>query len=255
MNVSPRRILNEFTPPVVPKIARKLHLIPTAPPDYEYSETWPDVPGWSGPEILAGFEKAWPADVASLSPLQCQPPRIAFGCALAIAAKQDTSLSVLDWGSGLGFYHLLARALRPDLAFDYSCKELPLVAARGAQMHPGVKFYDDDSALESKYDFVLVSSSLQYSQDWAAALAVLARATSGHLFVTRMPMVQNAGSFIATQRAYGTIYPGWNLNRNEFVGEAEKLGLKLIQEFDLITQIEIYRAPEQPRQFGYLFSS
>ena len=48
-----------------------------------------------------------------------------FGYVLALAARTNRGLTVLDYGGNLGDYYWLAEALVPDVELDYHCKELP----------------------------------------------------------------------------------------------------------------------------------
>jgi putative methyltransferase (TIGR04325 family) len=117
---------------------------------------------------------------------------------------------------------------------------------------------DEDEALAMRYDLVVASSSLHYSRDWRPLLARLATATSGYLYVTRQPFVKHADSFVVVQRphrfGYQTEYPGWFLNRDEFLGAAGESGLNLEREF-LIWEIpSVPNAPESAHYGGFLFS-
>jgi putative methyltransferase (TIGR04325 family) len=164
---------------------------------------------------------------------------------------------MLDWGGGIGHYYLLSQNLVPALEIDYHCKDVPVLAEHGRSLFPKAHFYTDETCLERKYDFVLVSGSFQYSQDWVSALKGLAQATGGYLFITRLPIAHQAPSFVIVQRpyqyGYNTEYLGWCLNRGEFLQCAQKLGLELIREFVVEPLPPIHRAPEQPEHWGFLF--
>jgi putative methyltransferase (TIGR04325 family) len=177
--------------------------------------------------------------------------------ALALTARGRTSLSVLDWGGGVGHYALLFRALFPDLTVDYSVRDMPAMTAEGRRLLPTATFYDDDTCFDRTYDFVVSSSSIQYARDWQDALARLGRAADGYLFVSQIPMVHRAPSFVVIQRpydnGYNTEYLGWCFNRPAFLEAARAAGLTLEREFLHGFKPDVHGAPEQPEYRGYLF--
>jgi hypothetical protein len=54
-----------------------------------------------------------------------------FGYVLARTAQARQAISVLDWGSGVGQYYPLARALLPNTQIDYHCKDVPTLTTVG----------------------------------------------------------------------------------------------------------------------------
>ena len=154
-------------------------------------------------------------------------------------------------------YFLLTKSLLPNVEIEYHCKDVPILAEYGAQLFPEQHFHADESCLERTYDFVFASTSMHYTEDWQGLLASFARATQGYLFVTRLPTVLEAPSFVFVQRpyayGYNTEYMGWCLNRTCFLDEASKLGLVLVREFVTGECPSISRAPEQCQYRGFLF--
>jgi putative methyltransferase (TIGR04325 family) len=277
-----------LTPPIVLLGLRKLFpkQEPLAEPalaepaEWEYvPESWSrSVPGWNAAGVLAAYEQKWPAFLRALAgsgPLGVNHEAsveeieraadvsahnlvVSFGYVLALTARGRDRVSLLDWGGGVGHYYALAKALIPGLELDYASRDLPLLSARGRELFPEATFSDDDSCLERRYDLVLASSSLHYSEDWRRTLARLAEATAGHLYVTRVPLARRAPSFVVLQRAqrhgYGTEYLGWVLNRDELLGAAREAGLELVREFLLDAQFAAEGAPESPTGHGgFLF--
>jgi putative methyltransferase (TIGR04325 family) len=181
-----------------------------------------------------------------------------FGYVLVLAHAGQPKLSMLDWGGGLGHYLLLAQTLSPGVEVDYHCKDVPLLVAEGKRMLPEATFYSDDSCLARRYDLVLASGSMHYDSDWRHVLSGLAAATVRYLFVTRLPVIHVAASYVFIQRpyryGYNTEYLGWCLNRNEFLEEAGKVGLHLVREFVTGERPAIEGAPEQCEYRGYLFA-
>ena len=241
---------------------------------WAHGETTPGVKGWNVEGVLETYKRKWPRfaamtegtaplglahesnlangeDIGSHNTIMC------FAYVLARVARRSDSLSMLDWGGGIGHYLLLARALLPDVTVEYHCKDLPLLARHGARLLPDQCFYTDDSCLKRTYDLVMASSSMHYTERWQDVLAGLARSARKFLYVTRLPTVRRAPSFVFVQRTYdcgyNTEYLGWCLNFDDFLGEAEKSGLVLVREFALAEQPTIAGTDEQCQYRGFLF--
>lgn len=183
-----------------------------------------------------------------------------FAYVLARAARRHDRLSILDWGGGIGHYFVYARALIPDLALDYSCYDLPFLADGGRRVLPEATFpATEEAALARRYDLVVASGSLHYSEDWRAVLSGLAGVCDDYLYVTRQPCLQRAPSYVVVQRpyrhGYQTEYPGWFLNEGEFLGFAQGLGLSLVREFLIQERPMVPHAPEQADYRGFLFKA
>jgi putative methyltransferase (TIGR04325 family) len=248
--------------------------------EWEYrGRAWPHgdttLRGWDSSAVAASQASKWHALAASAQgayplgmSLESRAPSnadygthntvMAFAYVAGLAALGKAAISILDWGGGLGYYGLLARSLYPNLTIDYHVRELPAFAAAGRQLNRAATFHDsDEAALVRTYDLVVASSSLQYSENWRNVLHGLARATAGYLYVTRQPFVQSAGSFVVVQRPYGhgydTEYPGWFLNRTEFLAAAKSVGMTLVREFLVQEQPFVPGAPEQADYRGFLF--
>jgi putative methyltransferase (TIGR04325 family) len=184
---------------------------------------------------------------------------MSYGYVLGQAAHALDRITMLDWGGGIGHYEVYTRSLLPGVELDYHCRDLPELTKAGRTVLPGATFHDDDAtALGRTYDLVLASSSLHYSQDWRSVLAKLAGATGRYLYVTRQPFVVGSPSFVVLQRpyrhGYATEYPGWFLNRDEFLQEAATLGLRLEREFLIDERPVVPGAPAQADYRGFLFT-
>jgi putative methyltransferase (TIGR04325 family) len=251
-------------------------------PEWEYlPDGWPqeDVtrPGWAAESIVStqlarwahfirGVEGTTPfgRSTEAASPAEqdyaVHNTVMSFGYVLARAAHGRSRLSMLDWGGGIGHYYVYASALLADVELDYHCRDLPRFAAAGRSVLPQATFHDvDETALARTYDLVFASSSLHYSKDWRGTLANLASVTDHFLYVTRQPFVETAPSFVVVQRphryGYMTEYPGWFLNRSEFLAEADTLGLRLLREFLIEERPVVPGAPEQADYRGFLFGA
>jgi len=279
------------TPPIILHWAQHLRSTPAHEHDtnnraeevaeWEYvPEGWsaahsdPRIKGWNVDSILNVYRAKWPVFVKQLegtgpfglaheSDLSTRTDPIyhnilmSYAYALSLSSRLKNEISLLDWGGGIGHYYLISRALMPDLRIDYHCKDVPLLAEYGQKLFPQAHFYSDEDCLKRKYDFVLASTSLHYSRDWKAVLRKLIGAASTHVFITQLPIIHRADSFVMLQRpyrhGYDTEYLGWCLNREEFLREAAESGGKLIREFVTGLEVKIQGAPEVSEFRGFLF--
>jgi putative methyltransferase (TIGR04325 family) len=231
------------------------------------------IKGWNDPSVLDAYKAEWPDFLKNIegtrffgSPeSRSNAPHLIFhntmmtyAYVLSLVARQKTAISMLDWGGTIGHYYLISQKLIPDLKIDYHCKDVPILAEYGAELLPETHFYSDETCLDRKYDFILASSSFQYTQNWTELLKKLAQSTAGHLFITRQPIVHEVPSYVMVQRPYyryQTEYLGWCLNRQELLQCADSLGLKLIREFYIGEKPFIFIAPESCEYWGFLFDS
>ena len=280
-----KRLLRELTPPLLWRGLKNLPLISTGRNqdffEWEYiPQGWatekqdPKIKGWNVESILQAYQEKWPAFLKNLEgtfPLGISPESdseqrtnlsfhnivMTYGYSLAIATRHKSAISMLDWGGGIGHYYLLSQKLIPGLQIEYHCKDVPVLAAHGQTLFPEAHFYTDETCLQQKYDFVLASTSLQYSEDWQSIFRRLADATADYLFVTRLPIVHQSASYVMVQRpyqyGYNTEYLGWCLNRQEFLNYSKMASLRLVQEFSVERLPLIHNAPEQPEHWGFLF--
>jgi putative methyltransferase (TIGR04325 family) len=244
------------------------------PEGWDYAKRHPEIKGWNVSNVLETYKKKWPkfaAMVQGTGPLgvvhesslttnediDSHNEMMAFGYVLALAARHKDRLSMLDWGGGIGHYYLLSQSLLPGVEIEYHCKDVPVLCEHGAKLFPKQHFYTDERCFERTYDFVLVSASIHYTEDWQTLLKYLAKVTSGYLYIANLPSVQKADSFVFVQRpyqyGYNTEYLGWCLNRTEFLQTAKRAGLELVREFIYGHRPFIHGAPEQNRYRGYLF--
>jgi putative methyltransferase (TIGR04325 family) len=234
-----------------------------------------EIKGWNDPSVAETQEEKWetflrftrgsgPLGIAHEGPAVGQADYAAhntlmcFGYALALAARCKDRLTILDWGGGLGHYYVLAQALLPDVAIEYFCKEFPALCRTGRRVLPRGTFVEDEKeAFQRTYDFVLASGSAHYTEDWRRLLSRLAAATQSYLYVTRLPIVHRASSFVVLQRAYRygykTEYLGWFFNRQEFLNHMSSLQVDLVRDFLVQETFVVKGAPEQAEFRGFLF--
>ncbi len=247
-------------------------------PEYEYV---PDgfsrrLEGWNAEGVLETYRSKWPAfgraldgtgplavnHEASLPSIEAADDEyahnllVSFAYVLALAAHKRDRISLLDWGGGIGHYYLIAKAALPEVEIEYHCRDLPPFCAHGRRLFPEASFYEEDSCLDQRYDVVLASGSLQYSERWRETLTGLASATEDYLYVTRAKAALSGPSFVVVQRAYDTEFLGWVINRDELLDTAAAAGLMLRREFRLAAGFSAVGAPENPiHERGFLFSA
>lgn len=258
-----RRAFKECLPPLLLRFWRNWRLS-KMPREWEYvGRVWPvrgAARGWDRESVGDAYLQQWHEMKNQVesgrffhSDLVCHNTMLAFAYSLALAARQKDKLSMLDYGGNLGRYNLFARAFVPDLKIEYSCKDMPHLVALGRALQPDARFYDDESCFNSMYDFVLVSCSLQYNQEWLGELEKCADSASDYLFLTRLPIVQGA-PYVYLQRAYGTEYVSWCFNRDELLSFVTSRGFEMMREFDLSEVPRLpHGAPEAFTEQGFLF--
>jgi putative methyltransferase (TIGR04325 family) len=274
-----RRAAKRAIPPVAVDLARGL-LARLGRAEWTYlPRGWPSDPigGWDVESVVEAQLSRWSAFAAAVQQPAClgRSPEsanlsseqelgahntaMAFAYVLSRAGADRKRLSMLDWGGGLGQYAVLARALAPSLELEYHCRDLPLIASAGRTVLPHDSFHDTDaSAFSREYDLVVASSSLQYVRDWRDTLRRLALCARDYLYVTRQPFVFRTPSFVVLQRphrhGYRTEYPGWFLNRGDFLDAAAGSHLKLEREFLIWERPFVAKSPEKAEYRGFLFS-
>jgi len=275
-------LARDWLPPALARLARRLTPRPAGQePEYEYAgEQWTDtfrgqpLRGWDVEQVARTEEAKWDAFVAAVSgaaplavaheaPLPFAPNLAAhnmaacFGYVLALASRGKNSLSVLDWGGGLGHYYILAKALLPEVTIHYAVRDLPPMCRAGRRLLPTVAFHEtDETSFASRYDVVVASSSLQYAPDWRAALRKLSGAAAAWLYLARVPTVKDSPSFVMVQRprlaGYATEYAGWVLNRAGLLAELDRAGMAPRREFLMGERLEVAGAREAVETMGFL---
>jgi putative methyltransferase (TIGR04325 family) len=235
--------------------------------------------GWDHPSVIETQRRKWPEFVRAIqstNPLgvyheaahiESENPAahnfvLAFAYVLARAAVGRRSLSVLDWGGGLGHYAVIARATLPEVSIEYTVFDLPGICAAGQVGLPDVRFTSDvEECLSRPYDLILASSSLQYATDWRGLLRRFAASATDWIFLSRTPFVDRSPSFVVVQRphsagGYQTEYFSHVFNRAELLAEVAAAGLVLEREFLMIIErVAAVGAPEPFEYRGFLLSA
>lgn len=171
---------------------------------------------------------------------------------LALAAQRKSSLKILDYGGGLGYFYWVGKALLPGIDLEYHCKEMPALVREGMLVTPGAVWHMDDACLEEEYDLVVLSSVLEYVEDWQALLERASRATQSYVYLAATPVVDRVSSYVAIQRYKGTTVRYRQFNKAELQKACSAAGLQLAREFLEGDHEPILNAPEQPYYYGCL---
>ena len=179
---------------------------------------------------------------------------VQLGLVAARKTGMDYTLSILDYGGGFGGHaHALKRML-PQLRLQYTVCELPAFCELGRKLNPAVRFVSSLEEAGKGYNLVYASSSVQYTQDWRKLLRDLSAACAGGLFITRTPFISTGATFVNMQRAYGTVWPGWVFNKEEFVREVHATSpMRLREVFMNGRGLAVRGAAEPNVHLGLLF--
>ncbi|MSQ73423.1 MAG: hypothetical protein EXR27_19415 [Betaproteobacteria bacterium] len=175
-----------------------------------------------------------------------------YAYVLALAAHNKSSLKVLDYGGNLGYFYGIGKALLPGVALEYHCRELPEIARLGRELSPKVIWHTDDACLDQQYDLVILSSVLEYVQDWQALLHKASHAARFHVFLAGTPVVARVASYVAIQQLSGTMMLYQPINKAELRSVITSGRLRLVREFQDVEHQYIDGAPEQPCYYGCL---
>lgn len=274
-----KRILARVCPPILLDAAKRIaNRRAQREPQWEYMPAGglPDSSsssGWTDDSILREQRRKWDDFVRLTSgsgPLGIDHHAVelsnrdyrahniimTFGYVLALAARQKSAISILDWGSGLGHYFVFARALLPEVDIDYDGMDYRSLCEGGRQVLPEVRFLDTANELDRSYDLVVASGALQYAADWTATLAELTRSATSFFYVVTS-VVLHAPSFVVVQRphkyGYETELTQWIFNRHELVAQVTQQGFALRREFLNEEMAPIKGAPERGATVGLLF--
>ena len=248
--------------------------------DYVFSEMecvpqgWHSIKGWNDSSVVSAQERHWPILLRNLqgsgplgvSHLPWHTTRedladhnimMSYGYVLASATRKRDSISILDWGGGLGHYYLYSKALLPEVAIDYHCYDLPDLCRLGKTLVPEAQLHDEErDVLGREYDLVVSSSSLHYFEHWGEVFRKLAVVTREYLYVSRLQTVSVAPSFVVRHKPARDGYReflSWCINCHELLSCAQECGLELVREFVFTERWTIRGAPEKGDCRGFLF--
>jgi len=235
---------------------------------------WHVIEGWHDPSVAKAQERHWPVLLKNLqgpgplgvSHLPWHTTRedlvdhnimMSYGYVIALAARKREAFTMLDWGGGVGHYHLYNKALLPDVAIEYHSYDLPGLCQVGRTLVPDAQLHDDETeALAREYDLVVASSSLHYFEHWRDVVRKLAAASREYLYISRLQTVSVSPSFVVlhspSRNGYGE-FLSWCINCDELLACVHACGMELVREFVFTEAWAIRRAPEKGYCRGFLF--
>ena len=253
--------------------------------EFKYvGETWPfaTLSGWNHESIhIAQVQKhpAFKKLIEAPNPLgiahEANPPvgnslvghnlimAFAYVLGRTLAWSNHGVMWWLDWGCGLGHYSAIAKELYPEGEIYYTGVDLPKPLDRVGILDSATNLYDglfqsSNAELQRRFNLVMASGSINYVAPWKALMARLTAKVDHFLYITRLPTVLEAPSFVFSQNArkygYDTDLIGWCLNKGEFLDYAKEIGLHLEREFMVEENPIIDGALEQPVGRGFLFT-
>ncbi len=262
-----RRVIVALLPPIVTDSYRALRrkwnpplpILEFSPRGWDEGQIVSSSSGWNAESVV---EATRAENVESIRLLLNGGPlgighqhnlHASFAYVLARAAHNKGSLSVLDWGSGLGYYYYVAKAALPEVDIDFHCNETATLAAAGRQVVPEATWYADTTRFDRQFDVVMLSGSLQCLRDWKDQLRAVAGSAAEWLYITRLPVVDRVPTFAAVQRVYGSVMLHWQFNRAEVLSFVESLGFEVEREFEIGDRPDVKNAPEPCELRGWLF--
>jgi len=154
------------------------------------------------------------------------------------SAGPSGQVRVLDFGGASGHYFDVAAAAYPDVSWQWTVVETPIMASLAANSMAGrsISWTSDlDAALHKRWDFVLASASLNYVPEPLKALTALGR-TAPYALLTRLPLWPVAHHLPAIQRLSrrqrAGAYPTWVFSEEQFLDEVEAVG-DVVLRFDV----------------------
>ena len=270
------QILKLFVPPIISYIWRtirprkiKAHL--TYAPDGWDTQLGHNSEGWNSAPIIENMESEFEnfadqcrqtiplgfshlrTEADSGITLRNHNLNMIWAYVLAFASRNKKTLSILDWGGGLGHLYLVAKSVIPEVTLDYHCKEMPATVATGRRINPSVTWYDNDDCLAKSFDVVLVSGSLQYMVDWREALKNLSAATKNYALLMQTPIVDKGSGFMAIQRMGDTELLHQQFNKAEIIGQMNNYGFSLVREFVDGSRLKVVNTEIRCELKGWLF--
>jgi len=199
------------------------------------SPKWLDSQAASARSELADFT----SNYGSVSPTNKSHDYI-LPTVLAMAARGDTALKVLDFGGGLASsFFSVASSLSSVDRLEFHVVEGKSVCDKGSDIFPknmGLYFHDKIPESCGEFDVIHAGSSLQYIDDWRSLLASFARLEPKYLVLADV-VAGSIKPFVTVQNYYGYKIRVRFLNLQELIDEMEKLGFQLLYKSLYVAKI------------------
>lgn len=285
-----KNVIYNITPPILYKIVKFMfHLKrPSLKPPIEidltrqYHEIAPDgwntnlsnnVNGWDDQKVVETEISRWGNycrnldgtgplgfshehnDLGIIRSVPFHNVHMTFAYVVTLTAHHKNKISILDIGSGLGHYYRLAKAVLPNVEFDYHCVDVPSLVSEGKKLNPEIHWYTNNSYLDHPYDLVMINGSMQYFKDWAQIIKQVSVVTKDYLLLTRINVVKDGMGCVAIQHipAYGTSMLFQIFTEHEIIKTVEETGIRLIRELVVGDQIKVIGFLGSIESRGWLF--
>jgi putative methyltransferase (TIGR04325 family) len=150
----------------------------------------------------------------------------------ALVARKKGSVSILDFGGGLGVAYVHLKNRLKDLKdLNYCITEGQAVCQYGAELYNGdsrIKFDVRLPDASHEFDIIYISTALQYVEDYRGLLSSLCAYKADYFLMSNL----SAGSFptyaTAQKNLPYTVLAYWFVNRQEIVAAMAEHGYDLI---------------------------
>src|SRR6266498_2368526 len=153
-------------------------------------DIWPDLPasGWQNAALEAskaydeGVRRILEGQVIGVLPnedLLTLPDHLRdlhhrltqFALIVTRVANGSKGLELLDFGGGFGTHALVLKRLLPSLHANYTVCDLPEFCEIGKKLNHNIRFISDLEQVDTVYQLIYASSSVQYVKDWKNLVA------------------------------------------------------------------------------------
>jgi putative methyltransferase (TIGR04325 family) len=248
-----RELINEVTPPIALRIARRVWRRWRGLGWHVFYGAWPsldDVPVTSG--------DPWAATLLDKLATPSSAPLALSGLILPLVAScQGRPVTVLDFGGGsaAGLANMLRYA--PVALSRYVLVETPAMAAALRPMIAARADHTVSDQIPEQLPHPLIvnaTTSIQYIRDWKSSLAKLARLKPEFFTVTYLTLTEGptyARQVLETpHRKVGQ----WVFNRDEFLEQMRVLGYQPVFSADHDVAIDQGKAPGPSIIAGLIFA-
>lgn len=165
----------------------------------------------------------------------------ALACLLFIAAEKGGKLNVLDFGGSLGSFYIQHQKFFNRLkAIRWSVIEQAHIVECGRNefQNEELRFYSniDECVASEKVDVVFLSGVLQYLEKPESILVELSKSKADYILIDRTPFIESLVDRLTVQSVpesiYKASYQAWFFSSNKFDELINKIGYRLIEEFD-----------------------
>ena len=152
---------------------------------------------------------------------------LALVTALALGSKP--SLSIMDFGGGMGLQYLELLVKVPDASKSvtyFVVEGQKLIEALPIKMmeYPRLFFSSDLQGIDMPIDMIHIGSTLQYIDDWQGLLSLLIETYNPKHFVFSDLLAGDIPSFVTTQIFYEQRIPMWFFSATEVLGFLKSKG-------------------------------